>query len=35
MYFQVCKMEFEIIGETEDWILLAKDDKGAEFIGGK
>ena len=32
---KVCTMEFEVQGKTEDYVILAKDFKGVEFLGMK
>ena len=29
----MCSMEFEILGETEDWLALKEEQRGVEYLG--
>ena len=31
--FQVCTMEFQIQGISDNWLLLKEEDRGVEFLG--
>ena len=29
----MCSMEFEILGETDDWLALKEEHSGVEYLG--
>ena len=29
----MCSMEFEILGETDDWLALKEEHRGVEYLG--
>ena len=29
----MCSMEFEILGETDDWLALKEEQRGVEYLG--
>ena len=33
LYFQVCSMEFEVKGKTDNWLQLKADGIGVDFVG--